>query len=154
MRPAAELIASCITLSSLSTERRMLLTTMLVVTTPLERRLLILSLIVSESWLILALGFKDSFSSTLLVVAPDLDLLPFLWSVCPLTTARSPSLNLPSTQLPRLLLLLWSLTMLSSPPIPLLSIPIVLSWLIMRLFMTSAAEISTLKDHPTPILTE
>merc|ERR1719228_2993605 len=113
MRPAAELIASCITLSSLLTERRMLLTTMLVVTTPLERRLLILSLIVSESWLILALGFKDSFFSTPLAVAPDLDLLPFLWSVCPLTMERSPSLNLPSTQPPRLLLLLWSLTMLS-----------------------------------------
>merc|ERR1711874_267242 len=45
MRPAAELIASCITLSSLLMERRMLLTTMLVVTIPLERRLLILSLV-------------------------------------------------------------------------------------------------------------
>merc|ERR1711971_1149342 len=112
MRPDVVLTSSCITQNSSSTARKMLLTTMLVVTTPLAKKWLILFLTASESWLILALDFKDFFFSTLLVVALDLDLLPFLWSVSLLITARSPSLSLPSTQLLRLPPQLWSLTML------------------------------------------
>merc|ERR1711892_682371 len=113
MKLDVELIASCIIPNNSLMARKMLLITMLVVTTPLERRLSILFLTVSESWLTLALVFKDSFSSILLVEVPDLDLHLFLWSACLLTMARNPSLNLPSTQLLKLPLLLLNLTMLS-----------------------------------------
>merc|ERR1712098_354874 len=98
------LIASCITQSSLSMVRRMLLTTTPVDTTPSERRLLTLFLIVSENWLIRALDFKASFFSIHLVEEPDLDLLPFLWNACLLIMARNLSSNLPSTLHLRLLL--------------------------------------------------
>merc|ERR1711892_829248 len=108
-----ELIASCIIPNNSLMARKMLLITMLVVTTPLERRLSILYLTVSESWLTLAPVFKDSFSSTLSVEVPDLDLHLFSWSVCLSTTARNQNLNLPSTQLLKLPPLLLSLTMLS-----------------------------------------
>merc|ERR1711892_1427749 len=108
-----ELIASCIILNNSLMARKMLLITMLLVTTPLERRLSILYLTVSESWLTLVLVFKDSFSSTLSVEVPDLDLHLFSWSVCLSTTARNQNLNSPSTQLLKLPPLLLSLTMLS-----------------------------------------
>merc|ERR1711892_530789 len=113
MKLDVELIASCIIPSNSLMARKMLQITMLVVTTPLERRLSILFLIVSESWLTLALVFKDSFSSTLSVEVPDLDLHLFSWSVCLSTTARNQNLNSPSTQLLKLPPLLLSLTMLS-----------------------------------------
>merc|ERR1711892_1523493 len=154
MKLDVELIDSCIIPNNSLMARKMLLITMLVVTTPLERRLSILFLTASESWLTLALVFRDSFSSTLSVEVPDLDLHLFSWSVCLLTTARNPSLNLPSTQLLRLPPLLWNLIMLSSPPIPLLSTLTALLWLTMKLSTTSAAGISELRDHPTPTLTD
>ena len=81
-------------------------TSMLEATIPLERRLLILFWTELGSLLINVPDFKDFCSSTPSVAAPDQDLLPSLWSVCQLITARSPSLNLPSTQHPMLLLLL------------------------------------------------
>ena len=54
-------------LSNLSPAKKMLLTTMLVDTTPLEKKLLIWFLIGFVNWPITALDFKDSLSSTLLV---------------------------------------------------------------------------------------
>merc|ERR1712123_42707 len=122
--------------------------------TLLERRLLIWFWTELGNSLINVLVSKDFSCSTLSAEEPDLDLLLCSWSACLLTTARNPSLNLPSTQLLRLLLLLLSLTMQSLPHTPLLNIPTVPLWLTMRLSMTSAAGISELRDHPTPTLTD
>merc|ERR1719343_1110847 len=94
MRPDVEHIGNCIILNNLSMERKMLLTTTLVVITQLEKRLLTLYLIVSESWPMLALVFKVSFSFTLLEEEPDLALLPCCWNVYLLTTERSRSSSL------------------------------------------------------------
>merc|ERR1711883_50223 len=49
---------------------------------------------------------------------PDLVLAPFFWSVCPSTTAKSPSWRTPSPRLPRLPLLSWNHTITSLPPTP------------------------------------
>merc|ERR1712106_172546 len=102
MKPDVVLTVSCSIQSNLSMERKMLQTIMLVVITPSVRRLWILFLTESESWLMPVLGFKDSCCSTPLVVELVLGSPPFSWSVCLLIMARSPSWSSPSTQLPRL----------------------------------------------------
>merc|ERR1712013_139947 len=66
MKPGAGLIVSCSTLSSLLMGRKTLLITMQEDTTLLARKLWILFLIGSGSWLTNALDFRDSFFSTLL----------------------------------------------------------------------------------------
>merc|ERR1711892_1595052 len=88
-----ELINSCITLSSLSMERRMLPTTMPEAITLLERRLLIWFWTELGNSLINVLVSKDFSCSTLSAAELDLDLLHCSWSACLLTTAKNLNLN-------------------------------------------------------------
>merc|ERR1711966_76926 len=82
---------SSTTLSRSFPVRRMLPTTTPVVTTPSVRRSLTLFSTVFVSWLTTVPVSRVSSSSTRLVVVPDPVLVPSSSSVCPSTTAASPS---------------------------------------------------------------
>merc|ERR1719483_1081863 len=93
MKLDVELINSCITLSSLSMERRMLPITMPEAITLLERRLLIWFWTELGNSPINVLVSKDFSCSTLSAVELDLDLLLCSWSACLLTTAKKSKLE-------------------------------------------------------------
>ena len=105
MKPGVGLIVSYSTLSSLSMGRKTLLITTQEDTTLLARKLWILFLIGSGSWLTNALDFRDSFFSTLLEEELDQVSPPCSWKDYLWTMARNPSLSLLSTLPLRLLLL-------------------------------------------------
>uniref|UniRef100_A0A7C8YCF9 Uncharacterized protein n=1 Tax=Opuntia streptacantha TaxID=393608 RepID=A0A7C8YCF9_OPUST len=129
------------------------LTTLLVVTTRLERRLLTSAWTASENLLTTALVSKGSLSSTLLVEVPVLVSVPFCWSVSLLIMGRSPSWVSLSTHLPKSPPLLLSPTTAFSQPIHSLSTLMLLFCLTMRLSMTSAGAHLTLSVPHTPTLT-
>merc|ERR1712168_759730 len=83
MRSGLEPTANCSIQNSGSLARKMLPTTMPVVTTPLERRLSTWSWTASVSWLISALVYRASSSSTALAVALDLVSPLCSWSAFP-----------------------------------------------------------------------
>lgn len=153
MRSALVLTANCSTLNNSSLERKMLPTTMLVVTTLSERKLLTWFWTGFVNWLINVLDFKDFWSSTHSEVALDPDSHPSWWNVSLLIMERSPSWSLPSTQLLKCLPLSLNHTIPFWPPTPLWSTLTAPSWSIMRQYMTSADVIWTLSDQPTPTWT-
>ena len=109
-RCAQALTASCSTQNSSLLAKKMPPTTTLVVTTPSERKSLILCSTGSANSPTSAQVFRDSSSSTRLVVALAQGLPLFSWSDSQSITGRSQSWSLPSTQLPRCPLLSLSRT--------------------------------------------
>ena len=133
--------------------RRMRPTITPVVTTPLARRLLISSSTASERVQIIALVFKDSWSSTHLEEALAQASPLSSWSGFLLTTGRNPSWNLPFIQLLKYLQQSWNLTIRSWPLTQPWSTQTAPSWLTTRPSTTFAAETLMLSALLTLILT-
>merc|ERR1711990_747342 len=129
-------------------------TTSPVVTTPLVRKSLISASTESESSLISALVSRVSLSSTPSEVVPDpvSDLSSSRDSL--LITERSPSSDSPSTHPHRSPPPLLNRTTPSFPPTLSLSTPMSPSCSTTRLSTISAEETLTLRDQPTPTLTD
>merc|ERR1712110_752622 len=154
MRSEPEPTDSFSTQSSLSLVRRMPPTTSPVVTTPSERKSLISASTESESSLISALVSRVSLSSTPSVVVPDPVSDLSSSRDFPSITERNPSSVSPSTHPHRSPPPLLSHTTPSCPPTLSLSTPMSPSCSTTKLSTISAEETLTLRDQPTPTLTD
>lgn len=147
MKSEQELTDNYSTQNNSFQEKKMLPTTSPEDTTQLVKKLLIFAQIESENQLITALDYKDSQSSTVLVVVLDLDQVHYYQKDCQLITAKNQNQASQSTHLHKSQLQLLNHITQSYQLTPYQNTLMLMLCLITKPFMIYAEETQILKDQ-------